>query len=477
MFKSFKKLFALCAAFVLTACTPLLTPAKISAASAPSDDFEIGVACHGSNITAYSKNLEEYIYKAAQMGVSLIRIDMGAGSPAEIAYQDKIVALCEAYGLNLMPIVYDPQTAENLGKRYGSRIKYWQMSNERDNETILTGDGTNPDHYDINLIANAIGNIKGISEQLRKYAPKSKLLVNFTWTHYAFMDFIVNEKVDFDIVGYDWYSNMETYGLERALTDIRDKYGKPILICESNIWTKDHLNNTPGQTYESYIKNDPAPKNMAPYIKECIELCLRLKDSHNILGYTVYELLNEPQKWADQPAEAVFGLISVNPDFTIGQPKVSYYELQKYFGGNSSLSKIPVSSLNLDQFGSLTNDDSGGNNNGGGVFIPEPDNNSGYTSSNPNKPYDKPAAPNKNPDDSNSISEESPSVNQAEPQVIQSVQTSHIYKEPGFPIWLIIELAVCGLAAAGGAVYIILERRKAKLTAAEAEPEIPEDKK
>ena len=453
MFKSFKTLFSLFAAFTLTAGSVFFAPAKISAAS-PAEDFEIGVACHGNNITAYSKNVEDYIHKAAQLGVSMIRIDMGSSSPAEIAYQDKVVALCEAYGLNLMAIVYDTASAETLGKRYGNRIKYWQMSNERDNEAIITGDGTSRDHYDINVIASSIGEIKGISAALRQYAPESKLLVNFTWTHYAFMDFVVEEQVDFDIVGYDWYSNMETYGFEKALTDIRDKYGKPILVCESNIWTLDHM-------------DDPNQSEMAPYIKQCIELCLKLKESHNILGYTIYEFLNEPHKAKDQPGEAVFGLININENFSMGQPKAAYTELQQYFGGNPSLAKIPASSLDLDQFGSLTGDDDNSSDAGDSTDITAPNDEEPPAPSGSKPGY--PDTPNNNNDNQTpndtGVSENSQTVNQADPQIIQSVQTSHIYKEPGFPLWLIIEIAVCVLAAAGGAAYLIIDRRKAKTSA------------
>jgi len=123
--------------------------------------------------------------------------------------------------------------------------------------------------------------------------PNAQTIVNFTWLHYGFIQRLVNDGVDFDIIGADWYSNMGDITSVRGTLDlpayIKTQFGKPLWITEGNRWEGSTGGNEAAQA--AYISQDVSA------------MC----NNPNISAYVVYELLDEP---GVSPAfEANMGLV------------------------------------------------------------------------------------------------------------------------------------------------------------------------
>lgn len=76
--------------------------------------------------------LEEQIHLVAELGVKLYRVDANLKDLSTLDFMDKCVDLCEAYGLDIMLIVYDEAKAQMCASRYKGRVKYYQVLNETD---------------------------------------------------------------------------------------------------------------------------------------------------------------------------------------------------------------------------------------------------------------------------------------------------------------------------------------------------------
>lgn len=416
------------------------------------DSLLVGVCCHPSS--PYAQNWEDMVYYTAKMGGKIIRIDL-QGIDAE--KWDKFFALCKAYGLEVMGIVYDTTTAEFFSKRYGKQLKYIQVLNETDAEALITGGGEGKGNYNLNKIAELVGKFKEIIPIIRENSPQSKICINVTYLHYGYFEHLLEQDVDFDVAGLDWYSQMDANGtLEATVDEISKITGKPIFICESNIWTNSR---TPEE-------ND---KEMGGVIIDYIKRCKAMQESHDVLGFTVYELFNEPHKkgYTDViKGEAYFGLMYVNDDYSIDKPKAAYYELQEYLGyKNNNVEKISVSSLDLTQYGSIKNETD--------------DTSSSITSSDKQNTSSQTTNTEKNSQNhlENETIIEPITITQTEvvtdtkevvdivyeePETIETIKIKNIYKTKGFPVWLIIEIVVCGIITAGTIVIFFLRKKSLK---------------
>ena len=406
-------------------------PATVMAEEQP---FLMGVCAHPGGMT-YVKYFDDIPYYIKKMGGNVVRIDLTGISSST---WDPFFARCKAYGLEIMGIVYNETEAQFFAERYGHEIKYMQMLNEQDLPSLISGSGEDKGAYNMNEIARIVSNMKKISAIMRTYSPKTQLVINYTYLHHGFMEHMVEQEVDFDVVGFDWYSNMDVYGLENTLDTIRDRFGKPIFICEANIWTN-------GQNAEQQAVTQA---NMGKQIIKYYEIFKARQKSHNILGFTIYELYEEPWK-AD--GEAVFGIIKMHPtDNTLVGMKSAYYEVQEHLGyKNNNIQRIPDSKLDLSYKSPER--------------TPQKSDDTDYEDDSQTQ-----TVPGDTIVDVVTRNEEIVNTIYEDPETIQTVKEKHIFRTPGFPIWLVIEIAACVLVIAGAVVLtIVLVKKKKKKTAAQ----------
>ena len=276
--------------------------------------FLFGVTGHNTSRPAYTANtIEDQIHLAAELGVGMYRFD----ASSDMAWNDKVVALCESYGLQMMPLVSSSSVASTMATRYAGHIKYYQMLNETDNQAILSGNGDQISQYDMTKVNNFVTQLKSIASAIRAGDPNAKLVINGTFLHYAIFDYFISQGVDFDVLGWDWYSNQDSYagGVAGIAKILLDRYPtKNLFFCEGNYWPV-------GSGYP--VEGD--------YITACMRTVYNLK-SPRILGYCVYELLDEPNQGAP---ENTFGLVNVNSDYSIGSVKTAYTQVQTVLGGTA----------------------------------------------------------------------------------------------------------------------------------------------
>lgn len=154
------------------------------------------------------------------------------------------------------------------------------------------------------------------SKRMQEIA-SAKVVITVHWTHTAYVDMILKDKVDFDILGWDWYADMGLMN-EKKLTDgtlLVDKlrsYKKPIILAEVNGTATD--------------KQDA----QADFIANMAEWAY---NSGFIKGFFVHEL-SDTAEWPGRKAN-FFGLVKVKKipggtySYDFGDPKDAFYAYQK----------------------------------------------------------------------------------------------------------------------------------------------------
>ena len=402
--------------------------------------FNFAISGHNRNRAAYNTlNLEEQIHKAAELGVSMYRFDAYLDDLKSIAFTDDVVYLCKAYGLDLMLIVYSPSSAKTAVQRYKGKVKYYQVDNEMDGATINPSgpDGKLVSDFDKAKMDVKVKNCISIINTLRAGDPAAKILVNGTWVHYGCFQYLFDQGVDVDLLGWDWYRNQDTYGFEKAMDELYSQFHKDILICEANIWCK---------------TDDQAL--MADYLTQRAQLVYSIAKAKHIVGFTVYELLNEPAL-NDSPGESDFGLVNVNRDQTIGSVKPAYTALQTLYGGKS----LPVIHILPDPPVSSTP-----------VPPPQPPASSKTTVSSGRNNGNTPAGSNaasQGANPSNSISSlDSSAISSSGLTASSSSDSSSSVTvsqpKPSSPIvWILLVVALVIILGGGGTLaYVLIRRRK-----------------
>lgn len=280
------------------------------------DKFQFGVCAHNPShgcCTGYPKRMmTKHLELARDLGVKLYRVDV---SRTDDEWLDELVRQSADMGLELMLIVYDADYAGIIAERYRGKIRYYQVLNEIDCGAFKKVPGQ-PDasgrkisHFDEEKLEAEAERCRRIIAALRSGDPDARICINGTWMHYGMIDYMLQNGVEFDVLGWDWYSNMEAgYGIESCVEDLL-KYGKDVLFCETNIWPHTHTD-----------------KDRADYICGLMDF-LYNHPSQRVIGMIVYELLDEHGHSVE--SERSFGLVETDDDCNIIKVKDAYTAMQK----------------------------------------------------------------------------------------------------------------------------------------------------
>lgn len=315
-------------------------------------DFNWGVCMHTNYWgEAYKDfNMEDQIHLAAELGCKLIRTDGRASEQ----YLDKFMKLCHGYGIKVMLIGYFPggethtqdfdaeeirKTFYELASRYDGKhgcgkADYIQIDNELDHSLMVAShpdgnykNGKEISHYNKEYMDNYLAQVNAAIKGVRDSGTSAEIVINFVNDRYGLMDYFYQQNVDWDVTGMDWYSKIFPHGDTPFWLgdDIHKKYGKPIIICETNIHGKSEYFDEKDVTnfdvmveaFEDFYSRD--------YVKGCC----------------IYELSDELifNEDGSYNQEGHFGLLFTNQNGTIKEPKPHYYRYKKIFGGKN-LEKI-----------------------------------------------------------------------------------------------------------------------------------------
>ncbi|HWV70523.1 MAG TPA: glycosyl hydrolase [Pseudosphingobacterium sp.] len=310
--------------------TPAPPPAEIMSVEPKlrSTSLEIGINGHPLGTRPYTSiPASEQINLLKQMGMSIYRIDVQSrnndGRITVPGLYNPLKKAADTAGIKLLPVLI-PRTlnfknteAESyrwgralgakFARRYRSDFTYYNIANELDNRCILpfrTGDKESD--YNLRRFKIIAAYLKGMNDGIKAMDPDAKTIINAGWMHYEYLLMLERYGVKFDIVGYQWYDEMEIlaallFNIHDITTFLSSKFTKPIWFTEFNARDKFGI-------LDERIQSD--------FIRNFLEKCQNNPQVHAAI---IYQLFNEPQKFGQ---EAHYGIFKWLIHYTQYTPKI-----------------------------------------------------------------------------------------------------------------------------------------------------------
>jgi hypothetical protein len=216
-----------------------------------------------------------------------------------------------------------------FARKFKGRVRYWELGNEMDDFSILrrgdiladgtvysygTANGWDPYDFDEKRYQLALGLLRGLSRGMREGDPAARLIVDSSgWIHTGFFDRLQQDKLDYDIVSWHWYSdygNIRNAG-GKPLLDHIVSYHKPIWITEGGYRPQ---------------PNDPQPdQSQADYLRAVLEDFSGLYPLVQVYCvYTLYDTPTDGQLYGLVPAERT------NDGWVVGKPKPAFEAVSSF---------------------------------------------------------------------------------------------------------------------------------------------------
>lgn len=99
--------------------------------------------------------------------------------------------------------------AQNIATRFKGKVPYYQLANEASGVTIKQGfPGNKISDYDETKYTHFKNIVKGLSDGVRAGDSDAQRIISSNWLGVGVMDKLIADKVDFEIIGWNWYSLM-----------------------------------------------------------------------------------------------------------------------------------------------------------------------------------------------------------------------------------------------------------------------------
>lgn len=355
-------------------------------------DFLWGQNLHNaSGYNSPDRNSEERVHYVAKQGVKLIRYQ-GNDITEDFDEMDRIVSLCNAYGMKVMLLIKPPRqdepTQEDLdyittyaktyaerynGKEGRGKVDYFQLWNEQQIALRKSkyGDGGAVDgsskghYYDVSVagkqdLVEYTKYFKAAIKGIKAADTDAKTLINFPRTAWGDILYYAENGVEFDGLAWNFYPD----GLDpeaarkqfyEAMYGGVDEEGNPVLglrqlfpdkeviISEANTCINKipDYNNVTIDQYDAFV--------------EVMKLAYQQDWIKGLCAFQMTCMVSHPQE-----AERHYGHLLVDSLGNIIEPKPIYYLYQKLIGGSNSIPLIKKSSIDLapyEKFKVKTQDD------------------------------------------------------------------------------------------------------------------------
>ena len=242
---AFVLIFALIGGFFVLGSKP------VSASSIPKT-FQWGVTMRPYALGTYTGNSwQKQITKASSLGVGWARITWDYNSNA-FSKNTAIINALRDQKINVVLVIeHNPKNGDNnlyqqgyndgksIAKYYKGKVKYYQMMNEGGAQSIKnpTSNGQTKSDYNVSEYNKVRDYMKGLSDGIHAGDSSAQRIVTISWTHVGFLDRLVADGVNFDIIGIDWYDWMGAFKDSKLsngqyLSDKLQSYGKPLMFME-----------------------------------------------------------------------------------------------------------------------------------------------------------------------------------------------------------------------------------------------------
>lgn len=173
------------------------------------------------------------------------------------------------------------KVGSEVATHYKGKVKYYQLMSEQGSTALKGGQytGENESDYNPTKYAKVRDWMKGASDAIRKADPNAYLVITDQWTHTAYFDMLIRDKVQFDIIGWNWFGDMGMMNTRKLkngtlLIDKLKSFNKPLILAE--------VNYRPGATGMDEEKQSEFIQKMADWAA----------NSGVIKGFFVHELVD-----------------------------------------------------------------------------------------------------------------------------------------------------------------------------------------
>lgn len=191
------------------------------------------------------------------------------------------------------------QQGKSFTQRYGSSLEVVEVGNEWDLKLMKRDDkldGTKSAHYNLENGKKRLWLLKGFIDGIKSVNPTIKVSLSLTWTHWYYLELLQAYNVNYDIIGYHWYSNMGNMTKVRSpygnfLPKIKNTYKKAIWVTEFNAHR-----GTKSSSFEK--QNNYVQENINDLLEQGI-----------VSGLFIYELFDQLALRPRFPSESHYGLL------------------------------------------------------------------------------------------------------------------------------------------------------------------------
>jgi len=211
-----------------------------------------------------------------------------------------------------------------VGSSYPKKVAYYQLANEVSGTIIEFGNGLKKEDYNPEKYEILKNYLMGLRDGIHESDPEAKFIVSAHWICLEIIDMLIEDGLEFDVIGWNWYSEMGD-NLSHKPIDEGDsldipghfaKYDKPFWIVE--------LNQSGGDL--------EGEEKQTEFFKRILNNSYK---SGDIEGVFVYRFVDTICTEGDQPTSHL-GIVkdksssTTKSDCDISTPKEAYYTLQNF---------------------------------------------------------------------------------------------------------------------------------------------------
>jgi len=285
------------------------------------------------------ENVDKQIKSLKELGVNTVRVNLEISrqdspfqiTPQEAANDDYISKLSQA-GFDIV-LVLDPDVPQTIGKanyeqegyklasyaakRYRDKVKYFQVANEVSGTiakpqgyTGKTFKGENNIDYSQERYDAILGWAKGMSRGIREQSKNAEILLCGHWILYDIVQKLANDKVDFDIIGWSWYSSDGVDPTQREFN-----YGQSLNLAEKlnqikkDVWIIEANRDAGSYNKQTKKSDSQGEQEQGQYLAQVLD---NIYKSGYFKGFFVFTLLDNPvAEEQNNPEVAHLGLVEV----------------------------------------------------------------------------------------------------------------------------------------------------------------------
>lgn len=274
----------------------------------------LGINGHMGDAPYFATSPTKQIQMLKDRGMTWYRLNVQTksdGSASSSVLLDALQAAATNGGVKILPMLYlrtldytDSQSESyqkgkalggNFAAKYSRYFTYYNLGNDLELPLLMskkTGQSQNDYYRDKFTVVAAY--LKGMDEGIKAKDPGAKTMISAGWLHYGFLRMCDWYGVKFDVVAYNWYSDMEGAAAKGPnIPDITLKLSslfptKPIWFTEFNY------------RYKATSLTNEADQNT--FVTKFIAKC---KANPQVKVAMVYELFDEPYKSTQEGAYGI----------------------------------------------------------------------------------------------------------------------------------------------------------------------------